>query len=93
MCSSDLGAVAGGSPRALYRSTSLWWGLWLAYLVLSNVVGRLAIQEGMLGRDTHQGVVPGLEIAVAIAGILAFAAWVPVVRGLSQAQSDLAAGR
>jgi hypothetical protein len=38
----------------------------------------------------NQGVVPALEIAVAILGVLAFAAWVPVVRGLSQAQTDLA---
>jgi len=37
--------------------------------------------------------VPGLEIAEAIAGALAFAAWVPVVRGLSQAQTDLARGQ
>ena len=38
----------------------------------------------------NQGVVPALEIAVAILGVLAFAAWVPVVRGLSQAQTELA---
>jgi hypothetical protein len=40
--------------------------------------------------DVHQGVVPALEIGVAILGSLAFAAWVPVVRGLSQAQTELA---
>ena len=40
--------------------------------------------------NVHQGVLPALDIAVAILSILAFAAWVPVVRGLSQAQTDLA---
>ena len=43
-----------------------------------------------MGSDVHQGVVLALEIVVAILGILAFAAWVPVVRGLSQAQTELA---
>jgi hypothetical protein len=43
-----------------------------------------------MGSDVHEGVVLALEIAVAILGILAFVAWVPVVRGLSQAQTDLA---
>ena len=40
--------------------------------------------------DVHQGMVPALEIGVVIVGSLAFAAWVPVVRGLSQAQTELA---
>jgi hypothetical protein len=38
----------------------------------------------------NQGVVPALEIVAAVFGVLAFAAWVPVVRGLSQAQTELA---
>jgi hypothetical protein len=44
-----------------------------------------------MGNDVpvNQGLVPALEITVAILGILAFAAWVPVVRGLSQAQNRL----
>jgi hypothetical protein len=65
--------------------------LWVAYSLLSNVAGKLGIQKGLLGSDVDQGVVPALEIGVAILGILAFAAWVPVVRGLSQAQTELAA--
>ena len=86
-------SVQGGSPRGLYRDTRLWWALWVLYLLLSNVAGRVAIEQGLLGDDAHQGVVPGLEVAVAIVGALAFAAWVPVVRGVSQAQTDLALGR
>jgi hypothetical protein len=64
--------------------------------VLSNYADNLVIQEGLLGSDLlgisdlHQGVVPALEIGVAILGSLAFAAWVPVVRGLSQAQTEIA---
>jgi hypothetical protein len=44
-----------------------------------------------MGNDipVHQGVVP-LEIVAAVLGVLAFATWVPVVRGLSQAQTELA---
>ena len=34
---------------------------------------------------------PALEIVAAVLGVLAFAAWVPVVRGLSQAQTELTA--
>ena len=81
-------AVVGARGR--YRDTSLWWGLWIAYTLLSNYAGNLVIQEAIMGDDVRQGVVPALEIAVAILGSLAFAAWVPVVRGLSQAQTDLA---
>jgi hypothetical protein len=82
---------AAVGARGRYRDTSLWWGLWVAYTLLSNVAGNLGIQKGLLGSDVDQGVVPALEIGVAILGILAFAAWVPVVRGLSQAQTELAA--
>ena len=59
--------------------------------VVGNYQNRVII-NGIMGDDVpvNQGVVPALEIAVAILGILAFAAWVPVVRGLSQAQTDLA---
>jgi len=81
--------VRSGSPRGLYRDTRLWWGLWVVSGALSNVIWQVGIHSG---NDAHQGVVPGLEIALAIVGALAFAAWVPVVRGLSQAQTDLARG-
>jgi hypothetical protein len=40
--------------------------------------------------NVHRGVVPALEIAVAMLGSLAFVTWVPVVRGLAQAQTELA---
>jgi hypothetical protein len=81
---------AAVGARGRYRDTSLWWGLWIAYTLLSNYAGNLVIQEAIMGDDVRHGVVPALEIAVAILGILAFAAWVPVVRGLSQAQTELA---
>ena len=58
--------------------------------VAGNLAGNSSLQNGIMGSDVHRGVVLALQIAVAILGILAFAAWVPVVRGLSQAQTDLA---
>jgi hypothetical protein len=73
---------AAVGQRGRYRDTRLWWGLWIAYTLLGNVAGNLVFQEGIMGNDVRQGVVPALEIAVAVLGILAFAAWVPVVRGL-----------
>ena len=84
-------SAAAVSARGRYRATGLWWGLWIGYLVAGKVAGNSSLQEGIMGMsNVHQGVVPALEIAVAILGILAFAAWVPVVRGLSQAQTELA---
>jgi hypothetical protein len=82
---------AAVGQRGRYRDTSLWWGLWIAYTLLGNYADNLAFKERLWGtNDVHQGVVPALEIVVAILGSLAFAAWVPVVRGLSQAQTELA---
>jgi hypothetical protein len=84
-------SAAAVGARGRYRDTNLWWGLWIAYGVAGNAASNPAIKNGIMGiNDVHQGVVPALEIAVAILGILAFVAWVPVVRGLSQAQTDLA---
>ena len=84
-------SAAAAGARGRYRGTGLWWGLWIAYLFAGKLASNPAILKGIMGiNDVRQGVVPALEIAVAILGILAFAAWVPVVRGLSQAQTDLA---
>jgi hypothetical protein len=84
-------SVAAVGARGRYRGTGLWWGLWIAYGLLGNAASNPAIQKGIMGiNNVQQGVVLALEIAVAILGVLAFAAWVPVVRGLSQAQTDLA---
>ena len=84
-------SAAAAGARGRYRGTGLWWGLWIAYGVVGGYQNRVIINR-IMGDDVpvNQGVVPALEIAVAILGILAFAAWVPVVRGLSQAQTDLA---
>ena len=83
-------SAAAVGQRVRDRDTTLWWVLWIAYGVAGNLAGNSSLQEGIMGSDVHQGVVPALEIAMAILGILAFAAWVPVVRGLSQAQTELA---
>jgi type II secretory pathway component PulM len=65
-------------------------GLWIAYLFAGKLASNPAIQKRIMGiNNGHQGVVAALDIAVLL-GILAFAAWVPVVRGLSQAQTELA---
>jgi hypothetical protein len=83
-------SAAAVGPRSRYRDTRLWWGLWVAYSLLDNLAGSFVMQEGLLGSEVNQGIHPALEIGVAILGSLAFAAWVPVVRGLSQAQTELA---
>ena len=75
---------AAVGARGRYRDTTLWWVLWIAYSFADNLAGNSSIQKGIMGINNVQGVVPALEIAVAILGILAFAAWVPVVRGLSR---------
>jgi Domain of unknown function (DUF4328) len=85
-------SAAAVGQRGRYRDTSLWWGLWIAYNVAGNVYENRVFLDGIMGNDVpvHQGVVPALEIVAAVLGVLAFAAWVPVVRGLSQAQTELA---
>ncbi len=85
-------SVAAVSSRGRHRDTSLWWGLWVAYNLAGNVYGNKVFTDGIMGNDVpvHQGVVPALEIVTAVLGVLAFATWVPVVRGLSQAQTELA---
>ena len=84
-------SAAAVGQRVRDRDTALWWGLWIAYGVVGNYQDRVII-NGIMGDDVpaNQGVVPALDIAVAILRILAFAAWVPIIRGLSQAQTDLA---
>jgi len=84
-------SAAAIGQRVRDRDTDLWWGLWIAYGVVGGYQNRVII-NGIMGDDVpvNQGVVPALEIAVAILGILAFVTWVPVVRGLSQAQTELA---
>jgi hypothetical protein len=82
--------VPGAGPRSRYHPTALWWGLWLVFNLMYGIGNRLNTTGGLSGTDPHQGVVPLLEIATAIVGILAFAAWVRVVLGLSRAQTELA---
>jgi hypothetical protein len=85
----------GGSARSRYRSTGLWWGLWLVYVLLGNGAGQLQASawfrpDTTSGQvDTHQGVVPALQVVIALAGVAAYAAWFQIVRGLSRAQAEL----
>jgi hypothetical protein len=85
-------SAAAVGQRVRDRDTTLWWVLWIVYNMVGNAYQNRVIINGIMGDDVpvNQGVVPALEIAVAILGVLAFAAWVPVVRGLSQAQTELA---
>jgi hypothetical protein len=85
-------SVAAVGPRGRYRDTTLWWVLWIVYNVVGNAYQNRVIINGIMGDDVpvNQGVVPALEIVAAVLGVLAFATWVPVVRGLSQTQTDLA---
>ena len=64
----------------------MWWALWLVYVFLSNVLGRLVWQAD----DMTELVVHGLEAAVAVASVAALAAWIPVVRGVSREHQRLA---
>jgi hypothetical protein len=85
-------SVAAVGPRVRDRDTTLWWVLWIVYNLAGNAYGNKALTDRIMGNDVpvNQGVVPALEIVAAVLGVLAFAAWVPVVRGLSQAQTELA---
>jgi hypothetical protein len=85
-------SVVAVGPRSRYRDTTLWWVLWIVYSLARNGYGNKAFWDGIMGNavPVNQGVVPALEIVAAVFGVLAFAAWVPVVRGLSQAQTELA---
>jgi hypothetical protein len=85
-------SIAAVAPRDRYRDTTLWWVLFVVYSVATNVYGNKRFTDAIWGNDVpvNQGVVPALEIVAAVLGCLAFAAWVPVVRGLSQAQTELA---
>jgi hypothetical protein len=85
-------AIPGAGPRSRYRPTALWWGLWFAFSFLSGLASRLNTTGGLSGTDPHQGILPALEIATAIVGILAFAAWARVVLGVTRAQTELAGG-
>jgi hypothetical protein len=84
--------AAAVGPRRRDRDTTLWWVLWIVYGLAGNAYQNKTLTDAVMGNDlpVNQGVVPALEIVAAVLGVLAFAAWVPVVRGLSQAQTELA---
>lgn len=84
----------GGSKRSRYRSTGLWWGLWVTFVVLTNLAGRQEFMSGFRAGatgapDPHQGIAPGLQVLIALVCLAAYLAWIPVVRGLTRAQAEL----
>ena len=70
-------------------STTLWWSLWLAW-TLGSAYGSLAGGIRVVQADPHRGVMPWLEVAVALVAVMAFGAWRTVVRGVSWTQEQLA---
>lgn len=88
-------ATAAGLPlghpdhrdvRAL-PPTSLWWTLWIVYLVLGNIGARASFSD-----QPGQRIFPELEIALAVVSVAALICWIRVVLGLSRVQRTLAAG-
>jgi eukaryotic-like serine/threonine-protein kinase len=86
------------------RSTIVWWGLWTTFNVLfwsqfwhfsyASRSGAVPLTQpaGVLGAgfySGHRGISPGLELAVALLSVAAYAAFVPIVLGLSDAQEGL----
>jgi hypothetical protein len=83
-----------GTSRGRYRSTGLWWGLWVAFSVLDGASLRVSVfssDPSSVSYDPHLGVNPWLEFVVAVLAIAAYAAWVPVALGVSRAQEELKA--
>lgn len=80
------------------RSTALWWGLWVAFIVVNGFTLRFGLfasasssPTGVAPANVHQGVRPGVEALLAVLAVAAYAAWVPVVVGVSRAQEELKA--
>ena len=69
--------------------TGWWWGLWIVYATLSNLSGQLSLR---LGDRPDGGIFPGLEVAMAVASVVALVFWIRVVRSLSRVQDQLRTG-
>ncbi len=89
---------AGPATPGRRRSTGLWWGLWITFTFLSGVGTRVWVSAGSTTINAncqcavytgHRGINPALELVAALVGIAAYAAFVPIVFGLSNAQEDL----
>jgi uncharacterized protein DUF4328 len=90
------------SPRTRYRSTALWWGLWLAFLMVNGWSAlRLHLWEGNGDQQfttqsqfgTHRGIHVWAEVLATALAVAAYLAWLPIVRGVSQTQQELSAPR
>ena len=85
------------SSASRVRSTGLWWGLWVAFGFLSGATGRFWFSvsandpTGCLCRPYtgHRGISPGWDLVVAVLAVAAYATWVPIALGLSNAQEEL----
>jgi hypothetical protein len=73
------------------RGTGWWWGMWLLFLFLGNAAGRLGM-HGITGEAGEVVIIPGLHLALALTGTIAFVLWLPIVNRISDIQ-DMLAGR
>jgi hypothetical protein len=89
---------AGPQSPARRRSTALWWGLWVTFGIFSGAGTRVWVSYGsgipngscLCGIYTgHRGISPGLDLVVALLAVAAYAAFVPIALGLSNAQEEL----
>ena len=89
--------AAGPGSASRVRATGLWWGLWVAFNVLSGATGHFWFSvstkdpTGCLCQPYtgHRGISPGWDLVVAVLAVAAYAAWVPIALGLSNAQEEL----
>jgi hypothetical protein len=68
-------------------STSGWWTLWVSYVVLTVIAGRVQVAGGA---DNVLAVLFGL---VALASVAALAPWAKVIRDVTATQARLVAAR
>lgn len=89
---------AGPQSPGRRRSTTLWWTLWVPFNILSGIGTRVWVSTSsrtpsgscLCGIYTgHRGISPPLELAVAVLAVASYAAFVPIVLGLSNAQEEL----
>jgi hypothetical protein len=76
--------TSGRGPLSRKKKTGLWWGLWVSALVVTQVTAQIEGRAAWIS-DT----VVTLERLLSFVMVFAFVAWVPMVRGLSAAQTEL----
>jgi hypothetical protein len=84
-------SFAAVGQRGRYRDTSLWWGSGLrTWWQATQPRARRSRRQSWALAVSTRGWSPPWTSPWRYLAALAFAAWVPVVRGLSQAQTELA---